>query len=62
MTSLFGSPKAPAIPAPVVMPTENAAAVAQAQQQQAAQASAQSGRASTILMQNIAGATDKMGA
>lgn len=46
-----GAPKAPVIPAPIVMPTENTQAVTQAQQQQLMAASAQSGRASTILSQ-----------
>lgn len=53
MGSLFGgAPKMPVIPAPVVMPTENSAAVTAAQQQQLQASAAQSGRASTILSTN----------
>lgn len=62
MGGLFGgAPKAPVIPTPVVMPTENTAAVTQAQQQQMEAASQQSGRASTIMSQNDISKTDTMG-
>lgn len=60
MAGLMGS-KAPAIPAPVVMPTENNAAVTASEQAQLQQASAQSGRASTILSMNDISQVDKMG-
>ena len=51
----------PVIPAPVVMPTENTAAVTAAQQAELAGASAQSGRASTIMAQAGDNKTDTMG-
>lgn len=59
-----GSPKMPVIPAPVVMPTENSAAITAAQLQQAQASAAQSGRASTIMTmqnQNDINKTDSMG-
>lgn len=61
MAGMMGGGKAPAIPAPVIMPTENNAAVTAAQQQQLQAASAQSGRASTILSMNDISQVDKMG-
>lgn len=54
-----GGPKMPVIPAPVVMPMENSAAVTEAQRKQLALASEQSGRASTILTQQDIGLAGK---
>lgn len=63
MGGLFGggAPKAPVIPAPIVMPTENSAAITQAQTAQMQKAAAQSGRASTILTQNDISKSDTLG-
>ena len=52
-------PKAPSIPAPVVMPTANDADVLAARKQAMAQQAALSGRASTILSQQ--NQSDKLG-
>ena len=52
MPGMFKAPKAPAIPTPVVMPTENSTAMAKAQQDELAAASAQTGRQSTIMAFN----------
>ena len=52
----------PAIPQPVVMPTENTDAVTQAQQQAMLAASARSGRASTFMNMQDIGKTDTLGA
>lgn len=64
MSSMFGSPKVaapPVIPAPIVMPTENSDAITKAQQEQLKMASAQSGRASTILSQDDIGKVETLG-
>lgn len=61
MSSLFSSPKTPVIPSPVIMPTENMQSVQQAQIDQMSKASAQSGRASTILSQNDISKNDTLG-
>jgi hypothetical protein len=64
MTSLFSSPKAPApivVPQAPVVPTENTAAVSQAQQQELQASAARSGRASTIMSMNDISRTDRMG-
>ncbi len=59
--NMFKSPKAPAVPTPVVMPTENSASVSAAQQQEMQAAAARSGRASTILSTGDISKTDSMG-
>lgn len=61
MTTLFGSQKMPVTPNPVVMPTQNSAAITNAQQQAAMASAARSGRASTILTQQDISKTDTMG-
>lgn len=64
MTSLFHAPKAapaPVIPDTPVIPTENTAAIANAQQGQLEAAAARSGRASTIMSMNDISKTDSMG-
>lgn len=64
MTSLFNAPKAapaPVIPAAPVIPTENTAAISQAQQQELEASAARSGRASTIMSMNDVSKTDTMG-
>ena len=61
MSGLFSSPKAPVIPAPVVMPTENNSQVVQAQQKQLQAAATEGGRASTILTQQDISKTDQLG-
>lgn len=58
---MLGAKKMPVIPAPVVMPTENTAAVTQAQQQAMLASAARSGRASTIMSQQDISKTDQMG-
>ncbi len=58
---LLGAKKMPAIPAPVVMPTENAGAVTDAQQKAMAAAAARSGRASTMLANQDISKSDTMG-
>lgn len=58
---MLTSKKIAPIPAPVVMPTENSAAVTQAQQDAAAASAARSGRASTILSQQDVSKSDTMG-
>jgi len=65
MTSLFDTSAppvqaAPIIPSPVVMPTENSAAIQEAKQKQLQAAATSSGRSSTILsMNNNQNAIDK---
>lgn len=65
MGSLFRAPKvsapAPVTPTPVIVPTENTAAVTNAQQQELEANAARTGRASTIMSMNDIGKTDKMG-
>lgn len=57
MGGLFGGAEAPTVAEPVVMPTEDTAAVAAAKKKKAAEVQSRSGRQSTILTEQ----TDKLG-
>lgn len=61
MNMLSSGPKIAPLPAPVVMPTQNSQATAQAQQEAARASAARTGRASTIMSQQDISKTDTMG-